>query len=296
MRRPTFLAWLACLSMACLGMKAHAAEAADQPDRNPQTRLISLAPSLTELVWALGFDTHLVGRSDACDYPPAVSDIPVVGRFGRPNWEALTHAKPDVVIATDLEKPGIRKQLEQRGVQVLLLPCESWDELRAAATAIGDVLDNPARADDWVRRLDERLTALHERVTDRWQPDARPGVYIEVWGRPVTSVGGNAFLHDVVQSAGGRNIAANMRGRYPAVSSEWVIRENPDVILLAYMLADMQAADAVKKRIGWSNIAAIREDRIIDHIHPDLLLRPGPRLIDGAESLADALHELMGVE
>ncbi len=270
-----------------------AATCANAADDGATVRLVSLAPNLTELVYELELEDHLVGRSSACDYPAAVAEVAVVGGFGRPNWEALWQVRPDVVIATDLEKPGVRQQLEKRGVTVLLLPCESWDELRSAAGALGDAMNEDERAARWVERLDKRLAALRERVAEQWAGRDPPRVYVEVWGRPVTTAGGRTFLHDVVEIAGGRNVGGDLRNRYPAVSSEWVIRENPEVILLAYMLADMQASAALGKRIGWATIDAIRNDRVIDHIASDLLLRPGPRLIDGAEQLADAFLDMM---
>lgn len=256
-------------------------------------RVVSLAPNLTEMVYALGLGEHLAGRSSACDFPPEALTVPIVGGFGRPNWEALWQVRPDIVIATDLEKPGITQQLERRGVRVLILPCEGWADLKAAATAIAGALNQPARATEWNHALDERMHALRERVrADRGEGE-RPSVYVELWGNPVTTAGGQSFLHQVVELAGGRNVTAGIRGRYPTVSPEWIIRENPDVILLAYMLADMRAAESVKKRIGWSSVDAIRYDRFIDAIPPDLLLRPGPRLIEGAERLAEALSAIM---
>jgi iron complex transport system substrate-binding protein len=271
--RALWIAWVVVLSCATA-----------QPPR-----VVSLAPNLTELIYALELEEHLVGRSSACDHPEATAHVPVVGGFGRPNPEALWMARPDIIYATDMEHPGLLQQWTGRGIAVRLLPCESWDQLKAAAQVIGEDLGAPDRARAWNDNLDARLHALRQYADGVWSGRTRPLVYVEVWGQPVMTVGGDTFLHHVVELAGGRNLGAELRGQYPAISAEWVIQQNPDVILFAYMLADMQAADRVRNRLGWSGLTAVRENRLIDTIHPDWLLRPGPRLIDGAEALARQL-------
>lgn len=258
-------------------------------DDAPVLRVVSLAPNLTELIFALGLQEHLAGRSSACDYPPEAETVTVVGGFGRPNLEALWRVRPDIVVATDLEKKGLIQQLQRQGVRVLLLPCESWDELKQAASRLADAVHQPERATAWIEELDARLNALRAQAHARWGDDGGPSIYLEVWGKPITTIGRQSYLHELIEMLGGRNVTGALPGRYPSVSSEWVIRENPDVIVLAYMLEDMQAADGVRTRLGWSSISAIREGQIIDGIAPDLLLRPGPRLIEGAEQLAEQL-------
>lgn len=273
----------------CLLLAARASVLANEP-RSP--RLVSLSPNLTELVFAIGLDAHLAGRSSACDAPSEVKHIPVVGDFGRPNHEALWKARPDVVLLTDLENPGTRAQLARRGVRVMTLPCESWDDMIDAARQLGAALNRPDAAEAWVHRLTLRLTTLKEHVAREMPIDSRPLIYVEIWGNPVTTAGRNSFLHEVIELAGGRHVGATLPGRYMAISAEWVIQTNPDTILLAYMLDGMRPADALRRRVGWRAIRAVREDRIIDDIDPDLLLRPGPRLIDGAEQLADRLQKM----
>jgi iron complex transport system substrate-binding protein len=274
-------AWLWALLLPAAGAAA-----------GPAPRVVSLAPSLTELMYAMELDAYLVGRSSACDYPDAATAVPVVGGFGRPNWEALWQQRPDLVLATDLEKPGLREQLAERGVDVLLLPCESWNELRAAATAIGDALDQPESAQAWRDGLDRRLAALQQRVARLRGTRPAPSIYVEVWGSPIMTAGRDSFLNEIIRTAGARPVGASLRGRYQAVSSEWVLKEDPDVILLAYMLADLQPADRLAQRLGWGALTALKQGRVIDGIHPDLLLRPGPRLIDGVEQLVERLWAL----
>lgn len=172
----------------------------------PPRRVVSLAPSLTELVYALGFGDRVVGRSSACDFPPEAKSLPVVGGFGRPNLEAVQALRPDLLIATSLEKPGIIRRMNELGVETLLLPCESWGELLQAARALGGALGDEARADRWVRDMTARREALAREVDVFYAGRARPRVYVEVWGDPPTTPGGGTFLDDVVQLAGGTNV------------------------------------------------------------------------------------------
>ncbi len=260
-------------------------------------RIVSLAPNLTELVFALGLDDHLVGRSSACDYPPQVRAVPVAGDFGRPYWEKLQSLHPDLVIATDLEKPGLLKQMDQAGIKTLLLPCESWDDLLLAGQKIGEAVGQPERGQEWANTMKSRRTALEQRVNafySRRGSEVRPRVYVEVWGDPVTTAGARTFMNDLINLAGGINIAGKIDSKYIPVNAEWVIRENPDAIVLAYMLPVGSSSEQIKKRLGWESVRAVRDDAICDHISPDLLLRAGPRMIEGAEKLADWLMDISG--
>lgn len=255
-------------------------------DTGTPLRIVSLAPNLTELVYVLGFGSNLVGRSSACNYPPESQAVPVVGGFGRPNWEVLESLHPDLVLATDLEKPGLLQRVNERGMRGLLMPCESWDELLQAAITLSEAMGRRSAGEQFVKEMTARRNALAARVASFSGTGQRPRVYVEVWGDPLTTAGANTFLTDIVQLAGGTNIAGSLRPKYVSVNSEWVIGQDPDVILLAYMLPKTSAAAALAKRPAWDKIRAIRQNAICDSIPPDLLLRPGPRVIQGAEAFA----------
>ncbi len=272
---------LACSLIA--GLLAASARAESSP------RVLSMAPSLTELVFELGFGDHLVGRSTACDYPPEAAAIPAVGGFGRPNLEALHRLKPDIVLATDLEKGPLIHRLNRMNIQTHVLPCENWDGLMQAARVIGEALGDPDRAERWVKDMTRRRDELTARTDHIFAGRERPAVYVEIWKQPLTTAGRESFMHELVTWAGGRHIGENLPGRYKQVSAEWIVRENPDVILLAYMISSVHASDAVSRRVGWGRIRAVEQGRICDRINPDWLLRPGPRWIKGAEALADYL-------
>jgi iron complex transport system substrate-binding protein len=261
------------------------ARAAEAQDR--QLRVVSLAPNLTELVFELGFGSNLVGRSSACDFPPGVLSLPVVGGFGRPNGEMLESLRPDLVLATDLEKPGLLGRLKEMGTQTLLLPCESWDQLMQAGLAVSEAFDQRGVGEKFVHDMTARRSALERRVDVFCEEKARPRVYVEVWGDPLTTAGGESFLNDLIQLAGGTNIAVELRPEYVHVSAEWIIGRDPDVILLAYMLPNASSVESVVKRPGWDKMRAVQGNAICANIQPDLLLRPGPRMLDGAEKFAE---------
>ncbi len=256
----------------------------------PARRVASLAPSLTELIYDAGWGDRLVARSDACDFPPESAALPVAGSFGRPNVEWLLRRRPDVVVSTDLERPGLAATLRQAGIEFLRLPCESWPQLLEAAARIGAALDDPAGASNWIGRATSRRDALAARVEQHWAGRPRPRVYLEVWGDPLTTPGRDSFLTDLIQLAGGLNIGAALDRPYAHINAEWLLAENPDVIVLAYMIPQTgPTAEYLARRPGWNTLSALRAGRICTTIPSDWLLRPGPRWLLGAEALADFL-------
>ncbi|HOW97582.1 MAG TPA: cobalamin-binding protein [Kiritimatiellia bacterium] len=256
--------------------------------QEPSLTAVSLAPSLTELVFALGLGDRLVGRSSACDYPPEALALPVLGDFGRPNQEALLAAHPDLVLATDLEKPGLRGYLEGQGIKVLVLSCENWTGLLDTGRAVARELGDAEAGIRWAQDMEVRRTAIEQRANTFWAGRERPSVYIEIWSDPPMTAGKESFANDLVTLAGGRNIGAALDRSYANASSEWILAQDPDVIVLAYMTTNA-AAERLAQRPGWDRLRAVREDHVCAGINPDWLLRPGPRMLDGAEALSEWL-------
>lgn len=258
---------------------------------SPARRIVSLAPSLTEIVFDVGWSDRLVARSDACDYPPEVKALPVAGSFGRPNIEWLLREKPDMVISTDLERPGLANTLRSAGIEYQRLPCNSWTQMLDAVRALGVALDDKKSADEWITRARLRRDSIAERASEFWADRTRPRVYVELWSDPLTTPGRDSFLTDLVSLAGGESIGAQLRDPYAHISAEWVIHEKPDAILLAYMMANIKPDPAsLARRPGWSAIPAIQNNAITANIPPDWLLRPGPRWLNAAEALAEFLE------
>ena len=277
------------LTVLFLGLSAGALSAEGEHARRPAQRIVSLAPSVTEMLFGLGLGDRIVGATDHCDFPPEAKKIPRVGGLGQPNVERLLSVAPDIVIATDFERKDLAEALRRDGIQVLELKIGNFAELFDAERKIGDALGEPQQAARQVHEMQTRLDQA-ARLYAGVPRDRLPRVFIEVWFDPLITAGGRSFLDDVIARAGGVNVAHDLQRDYPTINPEKVVEWNPDVILLCYMTEAKGAAAQVAGRIGWDGIKAVRERRIIADISPDALLQPSPRLVEGVRLLAERLH------
>ena len=252
-------------------------------------RLVSLAPNVTEILFALGMEDSLIGVTDCCDYPPEAKEIECIGGFGKPNIEKLLAIAPDMVIAVDFERKDMPDALRNAGIQVLEVKIRNIEEIFEAFRKIGEVAGNVERADQIVAGMRAELDAVAARY-ERLPQEKRVRVFAELWYDPVTTVGGGSFVHDVITRAGGVNVAGELPQAHPTVSPEMVVKWNPDVILICYMGTEKQGGSNLASRIGWKNIKAVREGRIITDVPLDHILRPGPRVIQGIKDLAEKLY------
>ena len=250
---------------------------------NPQ-RIISLAPNLTEMLFALGLGDRVVGVTSYCDYPPAAKTKEKVGDTLTPNLERIIALKPDLVIVTtssQLEK--ITRQLDQLQIPVYVTNPRSVSEVLASIQHLGDITGTTAQAE----KLHDELTARINAVTARVSNQPKPKALFLVQDTPLLVAGNDTFLHDLVTLAGGVSITADVKG-YPQFSRETAIARAPEVIIDPGRPDNKTLADSVLRK-DYATTPAIKQNRII-HIDPDLTNRPGPRLIEGLEQLARALH------
>jgi iron complex transport system substrate-binding protein len=262
------------------------------PDRTigRKPRIVSLAPSVTEILFVLGKGDSLIGVTDHCDYPPEANRIERVGGFGTPSVERLLTLTPDVVIAAGLERSEVADVLRRAGIGVLDVRIGNFHELFDAIRQIGEAVDAHEKAKDLITRMQGELKALATRDSAT-RPEQRPHVFVEIGSHPLMTAGGGSFLDDLVTRAGGVNVAHSVSQAYPVISPEKVVEWNPDVIVVAEMGRAGLAATELSHRIGWADISAVKNRRIIDDIHPDLLFRPGPRLVEGVKALSARLHD-----
>ena len=235
----------------------------------------------------------LVGATDHCDYPPEAKRIERVGGFGTPNVEKLLALSPDLVIAAGLEREEVAEVLRRSGIRVLDVRIRNFEELFDAIRQIGEAVDRSQQAEGVVARMRAELEAVTAQngTTPRGQ---RPKVFVEIGDHPLMTAGGTSFLDDLIARAGGVNVAHEISQAYTSINPEKVIEWNPDIIIVAQMGRPGDAAVQLSRRIGWADISAVKNGRVIDDIHPDLLFRPGPRLIDGVKALAVRLHKPEG--
>lgn len=264
-----------------------------RPDNNTsaaQMRIVSLAPSLTEILFVLDLADCIVGVTDRCDYPAQAKNIECVGGFGKPNIEKLLALHPDLVIATDFENNDVAKLLSNSGIEILDLRIRNFGELFEALREIGQATETLQRAEKIVDAMQDELKEIAEKFK-QIQPSQRPKVFVEIWYDPITTAGQASFINEVITRAGGINVAGNIKQAYPRVNPEKVIEWNPDVIVLCYMGQGGCSRAQLAGRIGWADISAVRRGRIIEDISSDIILRPGPRLIEGIKTLSQHFYE-----
>jgi iron complex transport system substrate-binding protein len=281
MQTRRLVALAAALGLA-LTPAACSRRAAPAPTAGGQ-RVISLAPSLTEIVCAIGAGDLLVGRTSACDYPPGVvSRVPVVGGFGAPSLELLAAARPTLILDVSLEDETLGQKIAGLGLRRERIACSTLDDIPSAMATVGRLVGREAEALRAAERMRAGIAALRARAGG----DARrPKVLVEIWCDPVTTVGRRSFLSELIRLAGGANVGDEVDKDYFQVSSEWVVSKAPDVILCLYMSRDGSARRTVRSRDGWQSIPAVRNDRICDDFDNNMILRPGPRILDSVEAL-----------
>lgn len=249
--------------------------------------VVSLSPSLTEIVFQLGKGACLVGRSAVCNYPDEVSKIPVTGNLGSPYMEKLAVLKPSILLVSAFQDPSVRKTLENMGVKVVVLPMDSIDCYFSGVKELGEILHCEAAAEKEIQRVKTGLESFKENIKNT-VPEKRPVVYLEVWNSPLMTVGGKSFINDFISYAGGKNVAGNEAKDYFTCSEEWVILSNPDIIISPAMGKE-QMKD-ILKRSGWTAITAIKNKRVYLALNQDLIYRLGPRILEGIEVLHKCIY------
>ena len=250
-------------------------------------RIVSLAPNLTEIVCAVGGRDLLVGRTTACNYPPeALGDVPAIGGFGVPSMELLVAAAPTLILDVDLEDEALSQKFQALGLRRERIACRTLDDIPAAIRQIGELCERPAQADTLAAALESDIARLRRQSA---QTARRPTVYVEIWNDPMTTVGRDTFLSELVALAGGQNIGDETAREYFQASAEWVLSRNPDVILCLYMSEHRAPGRLLSERPGWQRVAAVTHHAVCDGFNNDVLLRPGPRVIEGVEALRRCL-------
>lgn len=263
-----------------------------QVTRNgPAQRLISLAPSNTEVLYAIGAGPQLVGRDSFSDYPADVKNVADIGGgLTSLNTELILSKKPDLVMAAPLTPPEQIADLQKAGLTVYVLPNpKSFDDLYANLQAAGILTGHEKQAADLVTSLKARVTAVTGKVATA---PSHPVVYYELDATdpsaPYTS-GPDTFIDFLIRQAGGQNFGADLTGEWVQVSVEALIARQPELIVLGDNTYGGVTPDQVKARTGWEALKAVQQGHIFI-FDDNLVSRPGPRLVDGLEAMAKLLH------
>ncbi len=253
------------------------------PD-HPQ-RLISLAPSITETLFALGLGDRVVGDTDYCEYPPEAKLKPHIGPILNPNLERIVALKPDLVLGSpEANRRETADRLAKLGIPLYGVTAHTVDETLRSVEDLGRVLGREADSVKLVASLRQRIEAVEKRVATQPQPK----VLFVVWYRPLTTAGPNTFIGDVIHRAGGASITENLQGEWPRLSLEEALRRDPDVILFPRSEAFSPELEEFQRLPGWRDLRAVKNRKMF--FISDAIIRPSPRLVDSLEEVARALH------
>jgi iron complex transport system substrate-binding protein len=248
-------------------------------------RIVSLAPNLTEIVFALRKGDQLAGDTDFCDYPPAAKKKKHVGGPVNPNFEQIVALKPDLILATSINRRETVDALDRLGLPVFLTDPHSVDEMVATVEHIGAALNSAGTTAPLVSDLRARLADLDRRLAGA-QPRR---VLFVVWTDPLISVGRGTFIADALRHAGAQSVV-DTTTEWPRVNLEEIVKLQPEFLLFASAHGgDMQRdIDALRSRPGWRQLDALRLGNIV--VISDAINRPAPRMVDAIEQLAHAVH------
>lgn len=246
-------------------------------------RIISLLPSITELIFELGLGDRIVAVSDYCELPAGRESIPRIGGL-TPNLEMIVSLAPDLILADVSQEEGLARAVEL-GYRVQLTPTtrlNSLDELFQLISRIGSRLGENARAESIVKMMRGGLRQVDDYVKGKPKPRA---LYV-LWWEPLIVGGGLGLQNEILIRAGAVNVAHGLKNRNPRISDEFVIEKDPEVIIVS----DEEGLKWARTRQGWSGITAIRQGRI-HAVDRDMIARYGPKLIEGIDKLAHQIHE-----
>jgi len=253
-----------------------------------KARYVSLAPSTTEILFALGLDDEIVAVSSFCDYPPKALSKEKAGDFSHPNIEKIIALKPDYIFLTGLEQAPAIAELKRLGLNVYVSDPVNIKELFESISDIGKITGKEKQAGELITDMKLRINAITAK-TELIPEDKKIKVFVEVWHDPLMTVGKDSFISEIITIAGGKNIALDTKKAYSPFSPEEVISRNPCCIILTYMQKD-KPLELMRRRLGWGQISAIKNNRIYNDINPDILLRPGPRIAEAIEEVYKRLY------
>ncbi len=233
----------------------------------PAQRIISLVPSLTEVLFSLGAGPRVVGVTANDHYPPEVEALPRVGDMA-PDYERILALRPDLVVADPGMQPREITRLRELGLPVLSLPSQSLMGLQNALVELGKATGTEARGQE----LQSQLASLKPPVGPRVR------VFVEIWDKPLITTGGGTFVDELINLAGGLNVYADHQ-RYPSISVEDLLLRQPEVIVLT-----VSQVEEARSRPGWDRLEAVRSGRLY-RMESDLLVRPTLRLPQAVEQL-----------
>jgi iron complex transport system substrate-binding protein len=257
-------------------------------------RIVSLAPSNTEILFALGLEDRLFGVTDYCDYPPEAEEKKSVGGFSTANIEEIVATNADLILATSKHKDKVVPQLEAKGLTVVVIAPETFDEVLEGIQLIGLVTGEEEKAAALLNDMRGRINTITETIAGLPEEERVPVFYL-TWHDPLKTSGGDTLINELIITAGGKNIFAEVSGA-DTVDLEVLISRNPEVMIAGTGMGsgEEETLRFLKTESRLKDIEASINGRIYG-INMDLTGRPGPRIVDGLEQFARCIHpEIFG--
>jgi iron complex transport system substrate-binding protein len=255
----------------------------------PAQRIVSLAPSNTEILFILGLGDRVIGVDEISDFPPEVKEKERVGSYANPSIEKIIALSPDLILAASIHKKTVIPELEKHGLNVLALAPKNLDGVLDSIALVGRAAGAEEAAEKVISSLRSRIKAVTEKAAEL-PPEKRPRVFFVVWHQPLWTAGSDTFIADLIEKAGGKNLASDIQG-YAAIDLETVVARDPEVII-----ANTGHGEAKNIPYQWAQSeprlaeTSARKNHRVYEIDADLVNRPGPRIVQGLEFLARFIH------
>jgi iron complex transport system substrate-binding protein len=253
-------------------------------------RIVSLAPSVTEILFAIGARPQVVGRTKFCNYPPEVTSLPEIGGFSAKSisLEAILALEPDLVVAGTASQKDVVATLESQGITVFTLAPKSLADIELGIQMLGEITGNVEGAAAVVSDMQTRIEAVKEKI-NTMPGEKRLRVFYEVANEPLMTTTHSTFIGELLELAGAVNVFNDLDGTYPEVSAEQIVKLDPQVILGPSTHSDQLTIDALSTRPGWQDVSAVKNNAIYI-VDSDVISRAGPRVAEALETIAKLLY------
>lgn len=248
-------------------------------------RIVVLSPSGCEILYAIGAGEKIAARTDFCNYPAQAGELPSVGGFDGKTLsiETIISYEPDMVYGAKGMHDFLKESCDQFGIELYLSTADSIQGVYDEISFMGEKTGCEKNAADLVASMKDSFAKIQKK-TAKLSDKKRKSVYWEVWNNPYMSTGGSTFISELIYVCGGKNIFADIKDQaYPMVSEESILARNPQVIILPY--GDISECAG---RNGWKNLDAVKKNKIFN-VNDDVFSRPGPRIVEAAETLSALL-------
>ena len=249
------------------------------------SRVVSLAPSITEMLFALGLEEQVVGVTEFCDFPAAATAKPKIG-YANPNLESLIALRPDMIVApSEFHRANVLAKLDELKIPVFLLEATSLENIFSHIHQLGRIFDRSPAAHALTQSMRQRMAE----ITGRAENLPRTRVLYVINSQPLITVGPGSYIHQMIGLVGGINIASGASSAYPRLTMETVLKEDPEILIFPRGSVETVPRSEQQEWRRWTTLTAVQQNRLRE-VSANALNRPGPRVMEGLEDLARVIH------